>query len=139
VAGAVAGTAVSNRGREEGRPPGSAVGIAFEPARDLAAIGPVGPDTTWLRGATSVVGRVIAERGDTLLVAVSETRGSAGTLKFPPGKGPATSVVRQPGVAIQVLSRQPSRRDGAFVGTLTGLIVAMIALFAVCSATRCFE
>ena len=149
--GAAVGAAASNAAarRAEGTEPrgaGAAVAVAFAPARDVAVVRGVSgapAETTWVRGAISLLGRVAATHGDTLRLAVSEGRGTAGVATFPAGWEPIVEIVPGPGVAVRVLSKAPAVTDSAAVGALIGAVVATTAfvLFVLvyCSNRRCMD
>ena len=137
VVGVVTGGAVARRA--EARVAGAAVTVTFSPPRDVMAVGSAPDDTTWVRGAVSLGGRVTAAHGDTLRVALSEARGAAGPATFPAHRQPTTSIVRGAGVTVRVLSRRPALTDGAFVGALAGIVTAFLTLLIACSTTRCLD
>jgi hypothetical protein len=125
---------------------GASIAVAFAPARDVAVgggMGGVAAETTWVRGAISLLGRVTATRGDTLLLAVSEGRGTAGVATFPARWEPVAEVVQGPGVAVHLLSRAPVATNNAAVGALLGAVVAttafVLAVLLYCSNQRCMD
>lgn len=155
LAGAAGGAAVGATAsgvaanRAAGTDPGGAgasVAVAFAPARDVALVGGVSgtrAETTWVRGAISLLGHVTATRGDTLRLAVSEGRGMAGVATFPANWEPTIEVVPGPGAAVRVLSRAPVATNNAAVGALLGAVIVtagfMLAAFVYCSSQRCMD
>jgi hypothetical protein len=151
VVGAAGGAALGastagpaeRRSVQPGSDVGASVAVALAPARDVAAVGGVPADTTWVPGAVVLLGRVTEARGDTLRIALSEGRGSAGTATFPSSFAPTVELVRGAGVAVRVLSRVPAQTNAAAMGMLVGTIVATAAAFAaiflVCSSQKCMD
>ena len=147
LAGATGGAAVgvaaggAAERRDSTRYAGTSVAVAFAPARDVAVVGAAPGDTTWVRGAVSVLGRVTATRGDTLRLAVSEGRGKGGAATFPSGREPMTEIVSGPGVTVREISRIPTQTNAAFTGALIGTILAVtvgiVALVIACSGNSC--
>lgn len=147
VAGAAGGAAVGMAAgdaavrHDSTRYGGASVAVAFAPARDVALVGAARGDTSWVRSAVSVLGRVTETRGDTLRLAVSEGRGTDGAATFPGGREPVTEVVPGPGVAVRVISRAPTQTDaaftGAFLGTVLAFVAALVAVTLMCSQSSC--
>jgi hypothetical protein len=146
--GAAVGVAVSGvaEHRDAGTPPrgaGASLAVAYAPARDIAVVSRMPAETTWVRGAISLLGRVVATRGDTLWLAVSEGRGSAGVATCPTGWEPPAEIVPGPGVAVRVLSRAPGAIDNAAVGALLGAVLGtaafVLAVLVYCSSQRCMD
>lgn len=143
AAGATVGVAAGDAAarHDSARYAGTAVAVAFARARDVAMVGSAGGDTTRVRGAVALLGRVTATRGDTLRLAVSEGRGSDGAASFPSGREPTTEIVPGPEVSVRVLSRAPTQTNAAFTGALIGIIVAVtigiVAWVIACSGNSC--
>lgn len=151
VAGAAGGAAVGaatagpaeRRTVQPGSDVGASVAVSLAPARDVAAVGRVSDDTSWVRDAVVLLGRVTAQHGDTLRIALSEGRGSAGTATFPSPLAPTVEIVRGDGVVVRVLSRAPAQTDAAAMGVFVGTLMATAAVVAVvllaCSSQRCMD
>ena len=143
VGAAAASAATDGRNAGAARGAGPAVAVTLSPARDVAAVGGVPADTTWVRGAVSLIGRVVETRGDTLRLALTEGRGPAGVATFPSGWEPRVDIVQGAGVQVRVISRAPAQTDGAFVGAFlaSAAVTAglFLALLVYCSNRRCLD
>lgn len=143
LAGGAVGALVGSSGGGGGAPYGGVVGAAvavdIDPPRDLALVRAAPDDTAWVRGVRFLLGRVTAVRSDTLWLAVTEARGSAGPSTFPALAGPVTSVVGGPGVAVRVVARDAGRATTAYVGAALGAAAAILGLYYWCGQTRCLD
>lgn len=96
---------------------------------DVAALSGVWSDSTVVRGATAIKGRVVSGRNDSLLIEVSEVRRDDVQRTFLSGSWVA--IVRDSSVAVVRAGGGPSRKKGFFLGVLVawGITLALIAAF----------
>ena len=91
----------------------------------------VAKDTVALNDVQSLIGRVVAERGDTVTVAVSEASGLRGRQTFPHSGQHTTTLVRSSAIEIAVLSTNPRRKQRAVLGGIfAGVAFVAATLFA---------
>lgn len=144
--GAGAGTVVgvanlpdSDAKTAEGIPVGAAIRVTLTPSRDIAAVNVNRPDTTWLRGALKLTGRIDAIHGDTIHLAVTEAHMRSGrTEQFARARAVA-AIHRGPDASIQVLSLRPNVAENAMIGAALGLAAAIVGLIIICSTNGCFS
>jgi len=138
LVGGAAGAAVASDRPAPVTALGAAVSITLDPPRDLTLVG-TGGDTAYVRGARSVIGRVTAERGDTLFVALTEVQGARGPATYPAIAGPTAAVVRDSAVTVRVVTRDASRSSTIFLGAALGATAFITAIFLYCAHTRCLD
>jgi hypothetical protein len=139
VVGGATGAIVAGKRPAQVTAVGAAVSVTLDPPRDLTLTGAADADTTYVRGASAVVGQVVAERGDTLFVALTEVQGARGPATFPAIAGPTAAVVRGPGVAVRVIARDADRRAKILLGAVIGATASILGLYLWCAQTRCLD
>ena len=139
VVGGATGAIVAGKRPAQVTAVGAAVSVTLDPPRDLTRTGAADADTTYVRGASAVVGQVVAERGDTLFVVLAEVQGARGPATFPAVAGPTAAVVRGPGVAVRVIARDADRRTKILLGAAIGATAFIAGLFVYCGLTRCLD
>ena len=139
VVGGATGAIVAGKRPAQVTAVGAAVSVTLDPPRDLTLTGAADADTTYVRGASAVVGQVVAERGDTLFVVLAEVQGARGPATFPAVAGPTAAVVRGPGVAVRVIARAADRRTKILLGAAIGATAFIAGLFVYCGLTRCLD
>ena len=107
-------------------PAAASVRVRFATARALPADSPAG-DTVTLDGVRAVVGRVVAERGDTLALLVQSAEGS----RVDGAAGRRVTVVRSPDDRVEARRFSGWRTAGLVVGVAAvagaALLIALIA------------
>ena len=113
-------------------PRGASVSISLDPARDLLAVGPRAGDTTLVRDAHTLIGRLTAARGDTLFVALaSATLAAGGRATYPRGSAPTVAVVPPPVAAVRVIAARPGPTEWGTFAALAGSALAVALLVAI--------
>ena len=143
VAGAAGGAAVASSADQHRAPrmlhtsagsfpKGASVSISLDPARDLLAVGPQPGDTTRLRDAHSLIGRLVAVRGDTLRVALGSATLAAGErATYPRGGAPTVAVVPPPVAAVRVIAARPGATEWGTFAAIAGSALAVALLIAI--------
>jgi hypothetical protein len=112
-------------------PRGASVSIALDAARDVLTVGPRAGDTTLVRGAHTLIGRLTAVRGDTLLVALgSATLAGGERATYPRGGPPTIAVVPPPVGAVRVIAERPGATEWGTFAALAGSALAVALLVA---------
>ena len=144
--GAGAGVMTAKRGAPDSRsttsdgiPTGAAIKVTMTPARDVAGVGAGTGDTTWLRAAHVLIGRIDATSGDTIRLGVTQARPRTGrTESFRRGQVVVT-LPRSPDTVVEVISRRPHIVNGVVVGAGTGFLATFAGLWIYCSRVRCLD
>lgn len=139
TAAGVASSPDSDHRTSDGMPVGAAIKVTLTPPRDVFAVKDGTSDTTWLRKASSLVGRIDAIHGDTIHLAVTEASVSNGREERFRGGQFVTPVYRTPESSIQVLSVRPGIAEGAAIGLGVGIIAAMVLIIVICTTGGCFN
>ena len=140
VAGAAGGAAVASS-TEQRRGPrmlqtsagsfprGASVSIALDPARDVVVVGPRASDTTLVQGAHTLIGQLMAARGDTLFIVLSSaTLAGADRATFPRGRAPTAALVLSPTSAVRVIAARPGATERATFAAIAGSALAVALL-----------
>lgn len=141
--GAASGAAVASVVGENARPRsvgtaaasfplGASVAVTLAPSRDVAVVGRRPGDTTWVRDAYALTGRVAGARGDTLSIALSEVTSATGPrATYPRRHAPTAAVVPSPAAKVRVIAARPAIAERAFLGAIAGAALAVAALVAI--------
>ena len=119
----------------EGIPVGAAIKVTLSPPRTLSVATQDTYDTTSIRNAHILFGRITSIRGDTIRLTVTEARlGDGRKERFRP-ESVVAAITRGPDIAIHMMSSRPGVMDRALIGAGFGFLVSMIILAACCVPT----
>lgn len=102
---------------------GTAVVVRFATPRSLTLASRTTRETTQAAGVRMLTGRIVEQRGDTLLITPSEVNGAAGRERM--GDQYVVSLPPDSAMEVQRLSRQPGRTAGLVFGMAIGFFVAV--------------
>lgn len=144
-AGAVAGASVATvtapptRADTSSGRIGHAVRFSFATAAPRQARGPRG-DSIEVGRLHSVVGRVTAQRGDSIWIMLAETQDAAGRRNsFPFARGPELAVDGRADGALHTIRAGVSRDERVLRGAGIGAAATVLAIIGLCLVTPCMR
>jgi hypothetical protein len=99
---------------------GAAVAVRFTVPRDIVVAVKGGSETVPVSQATTILGRVVSSKGDTLALELTEITAKRGRERYPSQH--SVSVVRDSSTSVQLLDKHPGRTTGIVLGMVVGFV-----------------